>query len=280
MGFVRYLAFACIGFASLTAVHAKADLYRFSIFSADRSDLSAAINCLDYVACSETDHSINFDASRSHAWVELASDQLATQLAMRCFKEHARVQYIVRNDHTGVDLTFWVKNSHWNQFLITPPPRIKNIDVKELTSFEKDKLHETVSRYIEQKKFSAILPLVVKALEFETHGYRLWVDPTLKGYAITEHDTKSIRFSHDFFSEPCDIIRAIRHELEHATQWTHATACKTLAKKSSLLEHLHRERLAHLNDIRNLDRYCPKQDRIDFIARFSWNRIQSNYLKH
>jgi hypothetical protein len=137
-----------------------------------------------------------------------------------------------------------------------------NRKIQYLNENATDTLKANIGNFNERMhaaKFKETLQAVVDLSEMDLGGYELVYDPsnTFAG-AVTHHDRKEIVFGSEFFHnlEGCQLIRIIRHEVEHVHQNERLEACAAQHTPSELADHNQRELSAHLNDALNIKNYC------------------------
>jgi hypothetical protein len=259
-----------------TTLAAHAATYQYSISSPDGTKLALVKNCVDYSACLLPNLILNPQAGRSHLRVQLPTDQDAKNFFRFCDFRHQNTEVLLFNESTR-------KESRSTDADVAPLldqfATLPNLYVPSLSAEEKVRLASTVTALIRANKQLEAIQHIVRTLHLDTYSYRFESTPSLGTVAITTHETKLIRIGSYYFSDPCQLTRVIRHELEHVSQMKRANQCKSAGLPNRLDDHMERERSAYLNDIANASRYCGNPATTKHIINNAWIQMKDRYLR-
>lgn len=260
-----------------SSLAAQAIPYRYSISSPDGTKLSQAKNCVDYAACTRPALSLNPPAGRSHVRLDLPGDHEAKNLLRSCDFRRQETLVTLMKEKNG-------KFARSTDRDVAPVAdrfaSLPNLYLPALSPAEQAALAATLNSFVRAGRLLDAIRHAVRTLRMNTLGYRFAVDPKLVWIAVTTHDDRLIRLAPQHFSDPCQLIKVIRHELEHATQMERVRQCEAVGLPNSLSEHLERERSAYLNDIANARRYCGDAGTVRRIVDNAWYQMRDRYLRH
>lgn len=266
-----------ISVLSALALQAKADVYRFTITSNDLTAINAAKNCIDYSLCEDPATSINTEARRMHVRVNLETDAKAIRVFQNCNLTQYGADATLTNESQNKNLSVQVESNP--RLLANPQVQVKNVFTPILSTEEKSKFNRDVDTLLGEKKNNEAMQLIIKTLNLDTYDYQVSIDEKPSGYAVTDHDKKTIRFDPAFFTDTCSLVRGLRHEFEHVGQWKRAVSCANKGLRHSFFDHVERERSAYLNDIANYSHYCANDYVVRYLVNSSWSDVQKKYMR-
>lgn len=194
-------------------------MYQFA--SMEDGQLARLKNCLQYQGCAQSEERLRFAAGRFSYQVAVSyKDETNRDLIEACLKDQRTFQ--------NIDL----------------PNNLRQ-------SFAE------IEALLVNKQPQKALDLALKVMGFKTHGYQIKISQNIEQtVAETNHDTKEVLLGELVLSSPAMLFYYLRHELEHVEQGQQGIKCYDLVGKSDFLDHRHRERSAHINDLVAVKKIC------------------------
>jgi len=255
----------------------RADQFDIMVTSAHRGDLIQAKNCVDYTMCGKTSTSLalSYPENRFHTYVSMDStEELQLTLNSCHFRRHGlNVTIFNTTTHQMIPYTDYFPNFMDYRTLLP------EVFLRNLTPAEKKNKYEKITALIKTNRQQEALEQAILEYGLPTHGFRFQSTRRNMGSAaaIIHHEEKMIEFVP--FTDACELIADVRHELEHAKQIERVAECKNRGKSHNLSDHIARERSAYLNDIANITQYCPDPKAVDWLSDFKWRGLTHDYLQ-
>lgn len=254
----------------LTKVH-------FTAISERLQDLQPLENCLQYLFCARSHSKIVYNSKEFVLSVELSLGAKAiSEVIVACHlgQQKARISIV---DEQGQDLSKILRSRSRTLNSFIP-------DILVVTPEQSLRLKNSMSKIgflINSFQYKAAIDEAAADLQADLNGYRIKYVPegTFQG-AVTDHGIREVQISRAMMQKlhPCELVRILRHEVEHIHQISYVNTCNLSGAKVELSDHNHRELSAHLNDELNLGNYCEDLAWMKSSSEFYLNRAQ-NYLK-
>lgn len=238
-------------------------------------DLQSLKNCLDYSMCGSYKESIVDDPAnyRLHIWKKFSIQQLHDLVRSCPIKNLAKKLVVKRGGQNGELVQIQHLQPDYYSTLAyqqrSSPASLGDSPASQQATVNK------ITELLKANKVAEASKLVLSAWNIDIHGYKILYSEKPGSFAITQHDSKTITFGQAFTKMPCDFIRMLRHEAEHAAQWARNRQCKD----HNFNDHAKRERAAHLNDVTFVKGVCGESEYSKRVQNTCLNRFRSRYMK-
>ncbi len=233
-----------------------AQVYTIEVRAPLLEGLQEIRNCIQYEVCSTPHSQYEFSVNEVKLQIRTELTPIEYQKILMNCPLRLYSGFVRFSDPRGNNL---IPFQPFNGSAFAYRDRRQPLRLSETANALLKKNYSDMNQLLKAGKSDALLDQIVKLTGLQTHGYRLGIDENeqLKG-AITFAESRQVKFGRSMFKDThlCDVIRVVRHELEHIHQNQFHQACHRSGSVAQLENHDEREMSAHLNDILNLDSYC------------------------
>ena len=252
----------------LKFVNTKSE-FQFSVKGPDLGKLHEFRNCLDYNFCHFISDSLAGEEGnyRLHLFIELNPEELSSVLST-CVVPNNSIKISIKNTATSTAVTAP------SDLPVTPSVELNPSQLPEISQERYDELNMKTDSLIKEKKVDEAIQLIMTEFSIPSFDYEIKFSSEVGSeYSVTDHDTKKIMIGKNFITNLCSLMRAVRHELEHAKQVKRHIECKG---RSAMGDHRVRERAAYLNDMRNASVFCKDNE----MAKNIQQNSVDNFLRY
>jgi|GEM_PF-3141921 len=264
-------------FAGTSIFSAQASEYKITVIGKDLAEVNQVKNCIDYTVCEFASSAFTRDVAQAFMSirVNLGPSELEQVYRSCIYPEHRffiHVENVNGDVHPSLHPTLY-------DLVSKPWDGGSPVYLKTFSKTENNRIQKRIEKSIRKKQYLEAITYAAQAYQIDFNGFKPRYNPSEKEkeYAITDYSDRSIRFGKSFFSDPCSLVVAIRHEAEHTFQTQRESMCQMLGHASAFQYHLYRERSAYLNDILNLHRYCDNSSVIHTQETFRYQYLFDHY---